>query len=79
MNARILRATDKILGRPHEFIKGNMRRRKNRRFRFYETIKERELAIEIDIMYSLLHECLLVITTPLDGQQDTLCSMGKER
>ena len=41
-----------------------MRRKRTRRFKFYDQIKDREIALEIDIMYFLLHECLLGITIP---------------
>ena len=64
VDSTIIRATDELLGRPHEFIKGNMRRKRTRRFKFYDTIKDREIALEIDIMYYLLHEVLIGITVP---------------
>ena len=64
IDATILRATDELLGRPHEFVKGNMKRRKTRRFRFYDEIKDHDLAIEIDIMYFMLHEVLMGVTIP---------------
>ena len=41
-----------------------MRRRRTRSFKFYDQIKDREIALEIDIMYFLLHECHLGIHIP---------------
>ena len=65
IDTKILRVTDEILGRPpHEFIKGNINKRKTRRFRFYGGIKAKELAIEIDIMYFMMQEFLIGITFP---------------
>ena len=52
IDAKIVSATDEILGRPQEFIKGNMKKRKTKRFRIYDGIQAKELAIEIDITRS---------------------------
>ena len=64
IDATILRATDEILGRSHEYMKGNMKRRRTRRFRFYDEVRDHEIAIEIDIMYFMLQECLVGVTIP---------------
>ena len=64
VDATILRVTDEILGRPVEYIKGTMRRRRTKRFKFYDQLQNKDLALEIDVMYFLLHDFLLGITIP---------------
>ena len=41
-----------------------MKRRRTKCFGLYGTIKKKEVAIEIDIIHFLLHECLFGITIP---------------
>ena len=53
VDATILRVTDEILGRPVEYIKGTMRRRRTKRFKFYDQLQNKDLALEIDVMYFL--------------------------
>ena len=55
IDSTILRATDELLGRPHEFVKGNMKRRKTRRFRFYDEIKE--LYLKKVVRQSVIRHC----------------------
>ena len=64
VDRKLLARNCEVLGKPVDLLKSKARKKKTKVFEFYRSLKEREIALEVDIMVWFGHAFLVSVTYP---------------
>ena len=65
VDPKVFRVADALLGRPTQVQRAQMKRKKNGKMKVYRSLRERMLALEMDLMLWYGHAFMVTVTIPM--------------